>query len=119
MGSRSPSVPFTIPADSPLATGWRSTLAELLVRHGLAEVMHVISAYAELRVRHEPDDCSMAEEMAQGKWYRRPAQRQIDAKEELLAAELRNLPSPVYARRIAHGKELARRVKEIVRNETR
>ena len=106
--ARSPSVPFAIPPDSVLAVGWRGVLAALLLEHGLAEIMHAVSAYAELRVRHEPEDCSAREERAQGTWYRRPAKRQIDAKEEHLAAEKRKLPTVIHPRRIRGGKALDR-----------
>ena len=61
--------PFSIPSDSPLARGWRRTVAELLERHGVHELLDVLSAYAELRCRHEPDVCTAAEESAQGNWY--------------------------------------------------
>jgi hypothetical protein len=73
--------PFSIPCDSPLARGWRRTVAELLERHGVHELLDVLSAYAELRCRHEPDDCSTTEETAQGGWYtwRAAAQRRIEA----------------------------------------
>ena len=75
--------PFSIPSDSPLARGWRRTVAELLERHGVHELLDVLSAYAELRCRHEPDDCSLAEEAAQGGWFtwRAAAQRRIEAVE--------------------------------------
>ena len=76
--------PFSIPSDSPLARGWRRSVAELLERHGLHELLDVLSAYAELRCRHEPDNCSTAEEAAQGGWYswctwRQAAKRRIDS----------------------------------------
>src|SRR5262249_15912817 len=67
---RSASVPFTVPPGSPLAIGWRAQLAALLERHGLAELLDVLAAYAELRCQHEPDDCSAAEEAAQAGWGR-------------------------------------------------
>jgi hypothetical protein len=78
--------PFSIPSDSPLARGWGRTVAELLERHGVHEVLDVLSAYAELRCRHEPDNCSNAEEAAQGGWFswltwRAAAQRRIEAVE--------------------------------------
>ena len=44
-----------IPRGSPLATGWRAQAVALLACHGLVEMMDVISAYAELCVRREPD----------------------------------------------------------------
>jgi hypothetical protein len=73
--------PFSIPRGSPLASGWRRQVADLLERHGISEVLDVLAAYAELRCRHEPDDCSGAAEAAAGGWYRlrHPAQRRIDA----------------------------------------
>jgi hypothetical protein len=79
MDAQSPSVP--IPPGSPLATGWRLKAVELLERHGVHEMLDVLAAYAELRCRHEPDDCSGAAEAAAGSWYRlrEPAQRRIDA----------------------------------------
>jgi hypothetical protein len=64
MDAHSPSVP--IPPGSPLATGWRALVAALLEQHGVAEMLDVLAAYAELRCQHEPDDCSAAEEAAQG-----------------------------------------------------
>jgi hypothetical protein len=79
MEAQSPSVP--IPPGSPLATGWRAIVAALLEQHGVAEMLDVLAAYAELRCRHEPDDCSDAAEAVAGSWYRlrEPAQRRIDA----------------------------------------
>jgi hypothetical protein len=44
-----------IPPGSPLATGWRAQAVALLAAHGLVNMMDVISAYAELCVRREPD----------------------------------------------------------------
>src|SRR5262249_41086510 len=79
--------PFTVPPDSPLPSGWRAAIADALDRYGVHDVMDAISAYAELRCRHEPDNCSAAEESAQGGWYRSapgfrkiagPAQRRIE-----------------------------------------
>jgi hypothetical protein len=62
----------------------------LLERHGLHEVLDLVSAYAELRCRHEPDNCSADEERAKGTWYSHchycrtaaPAKRRIEAVEE-------------------------------------
>jgi hypothetical protein len=53
--TRADSASVPIPPGSPLAIGWRADVAALLMRHGLAEMMDVISAYAELCVRQEPD----------------------------------------------------------------
>src|SRR5262245_5536360 len=69
---RAPSVPFTIPANSPLATGWRPTLAELLMRHERPDVLDALAAFAELRCRHEPD-------RAEDPWVAAPAVRRIEA----------------------------------------
>ena len=79
-GSR-PAVPFAIPADSPLATGWRAVAVGLLEKHGLQDVLDLISAYAELRCRAEPDNCTAEEEAAQSGWFtwRAAAQRRIEA----------------------------------------
>src|SRR5262245_10763416 len=63
-----------IPRKSPLATGWRAALAQALEQHGLHEVLDAISAYAELRNRHERD------------WYNfmaAPSQRRIEDVAEL------------------------------------
>ena len=60
--------PFQIPADSPLATGWRSVVVGFLEDHGIQDVIDLVSAYAELRCRADPDNCSNAEESAQGYW---------------------------------------------------
>jgi hypothetical protein len=100
MDAQSPSVP--IPSGSPLATGWRAMVAALLEQHGVAELLDVLAAYAELRCLHEPDNCSAAEEAAQGGWYRiaDPAVRRIKAKAELLAAEKRALPRLPHPTRI-------------------
>ena len=75
------SVPFSIPRESPLARGWRAAVVFALERHGVHQVMDAIAAYAELRCRHEPDNCSPAEEAAQGGWYRYQAAalRRIEA----------------------------------------
>src|SRR5262249_49813873 len=91
---RSASVPFTVPPSSPLAVGWRAQLAALLERHGLAELLDVLAAYAELRCQHEPDDCSAAEEAAQGGGCRlaQPAVRRVESKAGVLAAAPRGLP---------------------------
>jgi hypothetical protein len=72
-----------IPADSPLSTGWRLLAVQLLEQHGVHELLDVLAAYAELRCRHDPDDCSGAAEAAAGGWYRlrEPAQRRIEAVE--------------------------------------
>ena len=77
--------PFTIPAGSPLASGWGARLAQLLERHGLHEVLDLVSAYAELRCRHEPD--SHIDHYAE-RWLKLadPAFRRIDAVAELAAA---------------------------------
>src|SRR5262249_22640823 len=53
--TRADSASVPIPPGSPLAIGWRADVAALLIRHGLIEMMDVISAYAELCVRQEPD----------------------------------------------------------------
>ena len=83
--------PFTIPPESPLASGWRFQVAQILEIVGVHDLMDAVAAYAELRCRHEPDNCSVAEEAAQGGWYRsapsfrklaEPAQRRIQAVEE-------------------------------------
>jgi hypothetical protein len=76
---------LSIPRATPLATGWRSQIAAILQKHGLANVMDAVVAFAELCCQADPDDCSAAEESAQGGWYR-PAKRRIDAKAERLAA---------------------------------
>jgi len=65
-------LPFTIPPGSPLATGWRFQAVLLLERHGVQDMIDTIAAYAELRCRLEPDDCSAAEESAQGNWVKKP-----------------------------------------------
>jgi hypothetical protein len=70
--ARSPSVPFTIPPDSPLAVGWRATLAELLLRHGVPDVLDALAAFAELRCRHDPD-------RHDDPWVAAPAVRRIEA----------------------------------------
>jgi hypothetical protein len=63
-------------------------VAAVLEQHGVAEMLDVLAAYAELRCQHEPGNCSAAEEEAQGGWCRiaDPAVRRIIAKAELLAA---------------------------------
>jgi hypothetical protein len=48
-----------------LAVGWRSTLAAQLDQHGLHALLDAVAAHAELRCRHELDNCSAAEEAAQ------------------------------------------------------
>jgi hypothetical protein len=77
-------------------------VAALLEQHGVAELLDVLAAYAELRCQHEPDNCSAAEEAAQGGWYRiaDPARRRIDHKAELLAAQKRALPGLPHPSRI-------------------
>jgi hypothetical protein len=86
MDAQSPSV--VIPPGSPLATGWRATLTDLLLRYDLQDILDTVAAYAELCCQHDPDNCSAAEEAAQGSWCRiaDPAVRRINAKAELLAA---------------------------------
>jgi len=108
---RSASVPFTVPPGTPLAVGWRFQAVLLLEQHGLAELLDVLAAYAELRCQHEPDDCSAAEEAAQGGWCRiaQPAVRRIERKAELLAAEKRALPKLPHPSRIPSRAELQRR----------
>ena len=44
-----------IPPDSPLATGWRAEAVRWLLDHGVPEMLDVISAFAELSRRREPD----------------------------------------------------------------
>ena len=44
----------SIPADSPLAAGWRRRLVALIVKHGLVEILDTLAAYAEFRKRLEP-----------------------------------------------------------------
>ena len=44
-----------IPPDSPLATGWRADAVTWLLEHGVPEMLDVISAFAELSQRREPD----------------------------------------------------------------
>jgi hypothetical protein len=53
--TRAESASVPIPPGSPLAIGWRAEAIALIARHGLIEMMDVISAYAELCVRQEPD----------------------------------------------------------------
>ena len=53
--TRADSASVLIPPGSPLAVGWRAQAIALIARHGLIEMMDVISAYAELCVRQEPD----------------------------------------------------------------
>src|SRR6516162_8751296 len=81
-----------IPPGSPLATGWRAQAVALLAAHGLVNMMDVISAYAELCVRREPDshidplDCEATVlRMAD------PAFRRIDHVAEIAAAEDRGV----------------------------
>ena len=109
-------------------------MAALLIRHGLAEMMEVLTAFAELCRRREPDtardplDC--AEPLSAGQARRTgrpncgpstvltvariadPARRRIKHKAELLAAEklalLRETRMP-HPSRIPGRKELARR----------
>ena len=64
----------SIPRNSPLATGWRASLAKALNDHGLQEVLDAISAYAELRCRHEQDWYG---------WMAAPSKRRIEDVEEL------------------------------------
>ena len=66
-----------------MAVGWRAVLADILERHGLHATLDAISAYAELRCRHDPDRCGLKDEMAAGNWAawmaaKQPAQRRID-----------------------------------------
>ena len=86
--TRADSASVPIPAGSPLAIGWRAQAIALIARHGLIEMMDVISAYAELCVRADPDNCSGREEAAQGTWFKLadPAFRRIDQVAELCAA---------------------------------
>lgn len=42
---------LSVPNCSPLATGWRRQLAELLAEVGIADVMDAIAAYGEYRDR--------------------------------------------------------------------
>src|SRR5262249_36938045 len=53
--TRADSASVPIPPGSPLAIGWRADVAALLMRHGLAEMMEVLTAFAELCRRREPD----------------------------------------------------------------
>jgi hypothetical protein len=73
-----------IPPGSPLATGWRADAVRWLDRHGINEMLDLLAAYAELRCRQEPDDCSAAAEAEAGTWYRiaEPAVRRIVTTEE-------------------------------------
>ena len=137
--SRANSTSVPIPPGSPLAMGWRADVAALLMRHGLAEMMEVLTAFAELCRRREPDtardplDC--AEPLTAGEARRTgrpncgpatvltvariadPARRRIKHKAELLAAEklalLRQTRMP-HPNRIPGRKELARRHVQVV-----
>ena len=96
--ARSPSVPFTIPPDSPLATGWRATLAELLLRHDVQDVLDAVAAFAELRCRQEPDTDKGWRDMAD------PAVRRIEAQSEQQGNQTRALPTlGARRRRILHA----------------
>jgi hypothetical protein len=131
--TRADSASVLIPPGSPLAIGWRADVAALLIRHGLAEMMEVLTAFAELCRRREPDtardplDCT---ESLTADGQRRtgrpncgpstvltvariadPARRRIKHKAELLAAEkvalLRQTRMP-HPSRIPGRRELAR-----------
>jgi hypothetical protein len=86
--TRADSASVPIPPGSPLAIGWRAKVVALLARYGPHEIMDVISAYAELCVQADPDNCSAAEESAQGSWFKLadPAFRRIDGVAGLKAA---------------------------------
>ena len=137
--SRADSASVLIPPGSPLAIGWRADVAALLICYGLAEMMEVLTAFAELCRRREPDtardplDC--AEPLSAGEARRTgrpncgpstaltvariadPARRRIKHKAELLAAEklalLRQTRMP-HPNRIPGRKELARRHVQVV-----
>ena len=70
-------LPFTIPPGSPLASGWRFQLVLSLEQNGVQDVIDTIAAYAELRCRLEPCNCSLEEEAAQGNWVRKPGQPKL------------------------------------------
>jgi hypothetical protein len=90
-----------IPADSPLAVGWRAAAVDLLLRHGILEMLDVVSAYAEWCMDLEPDtahdplDCP-----ATMRRFGDPARRRINAETERLAAEKRALPRLQHPSRI-------------------
>jgi hypothetical protein len=79
MSSRADSL--HIPAGSPFATGWRSQLAAMLLKHSLADVMDAVAAFSELCCNHDPDDCSRQAELEAVNWARwaTPAKRRIEA----------------------------------------
>jgi hypothetical protein len=96
--ARSPSVPFTIPPDSPLAVGWRAALAELLLRHDVQDVLDAVAAYAELRCRQEPDTDKGWRDAAD------PAVRRIETQSERQGNQKRALPTlGARCRRILHA----------------
>jgi hypothetical protein len=96
--ARSPSVPFTIPPDSPLATGWRATLAELLLRHDVQDVLDAVAAFAELRCRQEPDTDKGWRDAAD------PAVRRIETQAEQQGNQKPALPTlGARCRRILHA----------------
>ena len=68
-----------IPADSPLAQGWRSTVVELIRQHGIHELFDTLAAYAELVHRRDPgiDPLDLSA----------PARRRINGKCAILTAE--------------------------------
>jgi hypothetical protein len=90
--TRADSASVLIPPGSPLAIGWRAQAVALVARHGLIEMMDVISAYAELCVRQEPDspidplDCPATIARIAD-----PAFRRIDHVAELEAAHKRTM----------------------------
>jgi hypothetical protein len=72
-----------IPPDSPLASGWRADAVALLVRYGLPEMFDVMSAFAELCQRREPDSARDPLDCAA------PARRRISQKAAVQSAECR------------------------------